>query len=218
MLLTVARRIRWVENQWSISWIDKIYFCEIALRNILKHRAYVNVFNNIQLTLSTSITIRVLLKVLSVKRGSLMMLMKAFISKLAAFSNLILLFFSFLQHSCIDFNAIFWTTHNRLAFYWHQRFLSQGAYLGVIVIDYPGSCMGPPHPRVYKQTTLAAPCVCLMTTPNQIAVAQAVQSLPALHRLSTQLNISVATLPQDSYISFKYFDKYSHNATQLVIC
>ena len=89
---------------------------------------------------------------------------------------------------------------------------------GSIVIDYPVSCMGPPHPPVYKQTTLAAPCVCLMTTPNQIAVAQAVQSLPALHRLSTQLIISVATLPQDPYISFKYFDKYSHNATKLVIC
>ena len=57
-----------------------------------------------------------------------------------------------------------------------------------------------------------------MTIWNQIAVAQAVQSLPALHRLDTQLVISVATLPPDPYISFKYFDKYSHNATQPVIC
>ena len=78
--------------------------------------------------------------------------------------------------------------------------------------------MGQPHPPVYKQTTLAAPCVCLMTTPNQRAVAQAVQSLPALHRLTTQLDIGESTLPPDPYISFKYFDKYSHNATKLVIC
>ena len=54
--------------------------------------------------------------------------------------------------------------------------------------------------------------------PNQRAVAQAVQSLPALHRLSTQLNIGESTLPPYPYISFKYFDKYSHNATKLVIC
>ena len=46
-----------------------------------------------------------------------------------------------------------------LAFYWHQRFLSPGAYLGVIVIDHPGSYMRPLHPPVYKQTTLAAPWV-----------------------------------------------------------
>ena len=57
-----------------------------------------------------------------------------------------------------------------------------------------------------------------MTILNQIAVAQAVQSLPALHRLSTQLDIGESTLPPDSYISFKYFDKYSNNATKLVIC
>ena len=84
----------------------------------------------------------------------------------------------------------------------------------------PGSCMRQPHPPVYKQTTLAAPCVCLMTTPNQRAVAQAVQSLPALHRLTTQLDIHIgeSTLPPDPYVSFKYFDKYSHYATKLVIC
>ena len=57
-----------------------------------------------------------------------------------------------------------------------------------------------------------------MTTPKQRAVAQAVQSLPALHRLSTQPDIGESTLPPDQYISFKYFDKYSHNATKLVIC
>ena len=80
--------------------------------------------------------------------------------------------------------------------------------------------MGQPHPPVYKQTTPAAPSVCLMTTPNQRAVAQAVQSLPALHRLTTQLDIHIgeSTLPPDPYISFKYYDKYSHNATKLVIC
>ena len=104
-----------------------------------------------------------------------------------------------------------------LAFYWHQWFLSQGAYLGVIVIDYPGSCMGSPHPPVYKQTTPAAPSVCLMTTQKEIAVAQAAQNLPALHRLSTQLDIGESTLPPNPYISFKHFDKYSHNATKLVI-
>ena len=57
-----------------------------------------------------------------------------------------------------------------------------------------------------------------MTTPNQISEAQAAQSLPALHRLSTQLDIGELTLPSDPYISLKYFAKYSHNATQLVIC
>ena len=57
-----------------------------------------------------------------------------------------------------------------------------------------------------------------MTTPNQITVAQAVQSLPALYRLSTQLDIGESTLPSDPYISFKYFHKYSNNATQQVIC
>ena len=44
------------------------------------------------------------------------------------------------------------------------------------------------------------------------------ENLPALHRLSTQLDIGESTLPPDPYISLKYFDKYSHNATKLVIC
>ena len=52
-----------------------------------------------------------LLDVLSVNRVSLMTLMKAFISKLAAFSKIILLFFSFIRKTWIDFCAIFWTTH-----------------------------------------------------------------------------------------------------------
>ena len=52
--------------------------------------------------------------------------------------------------------------------------------------------------------------------PQPIAVAQAAQSLPALHRLSTQVDIGESTLPPNPYISFKYFDKYSHNAPKLI--
>ena len=33
-----------------------------------------------------------------------------------------------------------------------------------------------------------------------------------------ELDIGESTLPPDPHISFKYFDKYSHNATKLVIC